>query len=84
MDAPIRDDVPQLLVGINRSVQQWVLVGQIENLDEGVERVGAVSQRGGVARAFQLIPNGQLEFSAMDILEDEACAPCNAYQVKFL
>jgi len=37
-----------------------------------------------VARAFELVADSNLEFGAIDILEDEAGSACDSHQVKLL
>jgi hypothetical protein len=40
--------------------------------------------RSGVARAFELISNGNLEFDSFHIFEDEACSARNSHKVELL
>ena len=80
----VGDDVSQFFVGVCVAEEEGVLVGEVKNFDEGVESVGAVLLGGWVAGALEFVADGEFEFGAMDVLKDEAGAPSDANQVKFL
>ena len=83
LDAPVGDYVPQLLVSVGVLEQQRVVVGQVEDLQQGVQRVAAL-HRPLVAAAFDFVADGQLELRPSDVLKNKTGAACDAHQVQFL
>ena len=61
-----------------------MVVGKVEDLRQGVESMQTVVVIVAGAGALEFIADGDLEFGAIDIFEDEAGAASYAHEVEFL
>ncbi len=84
MYAAVGDEVPEFLVVVGMPEKEGVVVGKVEDLGEDVEGVETVVVVVALAGTLEFVADGDLEFGAVDVLEDEAGPASYAHQVEFL
>lgn len=83
VDAAVGDDVPEFFIGVGGPEEERVVGGEVEDLEERMEGVHAVL-RGGIAGAFELVADGDLEFYSFGVFENKTSTPRYAHQVELL